>query len=268
MKRTLALAGMTLAVCALAGAQENTGNRVVIPARNGSHARMLDASVVSGDIVVKGGGGNEVVVETNGARREPRRPENAPPGMHRIDIPMNAPLQVEERGDTIHVSVMPRGSSDTLTITVPANMSLKLNTTHGDIKVDGVRGEVDAEDTHGDITLTNISGTVVANTMHGSLKAVMNQVDQSKPLSFTTMSGEIDVTMPADTRANVKLRALRGEIWSDFDMKLTGSAPVTRATGGGGRMIMMDRTMNGTINGGGVDATFYTVNGKITIRKK
>jgi len=81
------------------------------------------------------------------------------------------------------------------------------------------------------------------------------------------MSGEIDVTLPADTKANVKLRALRGEIWSDFDMKLTGSAPVTRNSGSG-RMIMMDRTMNGTINGGGVDATFYTINGKITIRKK
>ena len=41
-----------------------------------------------------------------------------------------------------------------------------------------------------------------------------------------------------------------------------------RRSGNGSMQIMMDRTMNGTINGGGVDATFYTVNGKITIRKK
>jgi len=268
MKRTMALAGITLAVCALAGAQESSGNRVVIPGRNGSHARMLEAHVVSGEITVKTGSGNDIIVETNGGRTpRPPSPPNTPAGMHRIDIPFDAPLHVEQTGDTIHVSLMPRGGSDSLTITCPANMSLKLNATHGDIKVDGVRGEIDAESTHGDITLTNVSGTVVANTMHGSLKAVMNLVDQSKPLSFTTMSGEIDVTLPADTKANVKLRALRGEIWSDFDMKLTGSAPVTRNSGSG-RMIMMDRTMNGTINGGGVDATFYTINGKITIRKK
>ena len=50
-------------------------------------------------------------------------------------------------------------------------------------------------------------------------------------------------------KANLKLRALRGTMYSDFDMK-------TR-TGNGG-----------TINGGGVDITMYTVNGKITIRKK
>jgi len=268
MKRTMALAGIALAVCALAGAQDNSGNRVVIPSRNGSHARTLEAHVISGEIVVKTGSGNDVIVEANGGRPPRQSSQNAPPGMHRIDIPFGAPLNVQETGDTIHVNLMPRAGGDTLTITCPSNMSLKLNATHGDIKVDGVRGEIDAESTHGDITLTNVAGTVVANTMHGSLKVVMNQVDQSKPLSFTTMSGEIDVTLPADTKANVKLRALRGEIWSDFDMKLTGSAPVTRNTAGGGRLIMMDRTMNGTINGGGVDATFYTVNGKITIRKK
>jgi DUF4097 and DUF4098 domain-containing protein YvlB len=272
MKRTLALAGITLAVCALAGAQENTGNRVVVPGRNGSHAKMLQASVISGDIIVKTGSGNDVVVEVSGSGPRARTQvsdRNAPPGMHRIDGGFNAPLNVEESADTIRVSVTPRAGGDTLTITVPANISLKLNATHGDIKVDGVHGEIDAESTHGDIILTNVAGTVVANTMHGSLKVGLSQVDQSKPLAFTTMSGEIDVTLPADTKANLKLRALRGEIWSDFDVKLTGSSPVTRKGVAGGRyQIVMDRTMNGTINGGGVDATFYTINGKITIRKK
>ena len=70
MKRSLALTGITLAVCALGCAQDNTGNRVVVPGRNGSHARMVDASALSGEIIVKTGGGNDVIVETNGPRRE------------------------------------------------------------------------------------------------------------------------------------------------------------------------------------------------------
>lgn len=270
MKRSLALAGIPLAVCALAGAQDFSGNRVVVPGRNGSHARTIEATVVSGTVIVKTGSGNDVILEAGGARgRSSASESRTPPGMHRIDSPWDAPLQVEESGDVIHVNVSPRAGGDTLTMTVPVNMSLKLNVTHGGITVDGVRGEVDAESTHGDITLNNISGTVVANTLHGSLKVSMNQVDQSKPLSFTTMSGDIDVSLPADLRANVKLRALRGEIWSDFDVRLTGSTPVTRSGGQNGRyQIVMDRTMNGTINGGGVEATFYTVNGKISIRKR
>jgi hypothetical protein len=268
MKRFIALAGSTMAVCALVYAQDYSGNRVVVPGRNGSHARTVEANVIHGSIVVKTGSGNDVIVETAAPRGRGPSDNRAPAGMHRIDTPFNSPLQVEENGDVIHVNVSPRAEGDLVTFTVPVNTSLKLNVTHGDTKVDGVRGEIDAESTHGDISLTGVSGTVVANTVHGSLKVSMNQVDQSKPLSFTTMSGEIDVTLPADLKANVKLRALHGEIWSDFDMKLTGSSPSSSRTPAGRYQIVMDRTMNGTINGGGVDATFYTVNGKITIRKK
>jgi hypothetical protein len=268
MKRSLALAGMTLAVCALANAQDSSGNRVVVPAHNGSRPRTVEANVIHGNVVIKTAAGTDVIVEAIGGTRRTPADTRTPAGMRRIDTPWNAPFQVEESGDVIHVNVSPRGDGDGVTITVPVNTSLKLNVTHGDITADGVHGEIDAETTHGDIGLHNVSGTVVANTTHGSLKVTMNQVDQSKPLSFTTMSGEIDVTLPADVKANLKLRALRGEIWSDFDVKLTGSSPASRRTAGGPYQITMDRTMNGTINGGGVDTTFYTVNGKITIRKK
>ena len=226
MKRSLALVGLTFAVCALICAQDYAGNRVVIPGKNGTHARMVEVSVISGAVVVKTGSGNDVIVETAGGRgRSSAADSRTPAGMRRIDVPWNAPLQVEESGDVIHVSLSPHASGETLNITVPVNTSLKINCTHGSITADGVRGEVDTEATHGDITLTNVSGTVVANTVHGSLKVTMNQVDQSKPLSFSTMSGDVDVTLPADVKANLKLRTLRGEIWSDFDVRLTGSSP-------------------------------------------
>ncbi len=269
MKRYFALGASILAICAAAGAQEYSGNRVVVPGRNGSHARLIEANIIHGTVIVKPGSGNDIVVESGAAARgRSSQDSRTPPGMHRIDVPWNSPLQIEQSGDVLHVNVTPRAESDTITMTVPANISLKLNCTHGNINVEGIHGEIDAEDTHGDITLTNVSGTVVSNALHGNLKVSMNQVDQSKPLAFTTMNGEIDVTLPADLRANVKLRALRGEIWSDFDMKLTGSSPAAQRSATGRYQIMMDRTMNGSINGGGVDATFYTVNGKITIRKK
>ena len=264
MKPFFALTGMTLVVCALAGAQDYSGNRVVVPGRSGARSRTVEVHSVMGAITVRTGTGNDVVVETAGAARRRASDSRTPPGMHRIDTPWDAPLQVEENGDVIRVNVTPRGSDGPVTLTVPANTSLKLNATHGGITVDGVHGEIDAESTHGEIALNHVGGTVVANTVHGSLKVTMDRVDQSKPLAFTTMNGDIDVTFPTDVKSNVKLRALRGEIWSEFEVKLTGSSPMTRI--GGGRS--MDKAMSGTINGGGVDATFYTVNGKITIRKR
>ena len=264
MKRTLALMGMTLAVCALAGAQENTGNRVVIPPRNGARPRVVDAALIRGSIRVTAGSGTDVIAEIPGVRREDSR---VPPGMHRIDAPWRNGIRVEETNDAVHIRVGLPGEENGLVLTVPVNTSLKVHTTHGVITVTGVHGEIDAASVHGDITLTNVAGTVLANTVQGSIRAGMDSVDQSKPLSFSTLNGNIDVTLPANVGMNLKLKADRGDIWSDFDVKLAGGGAISAPPGRSLRNLT-DRSLRGTINGGGVDATFYTVNGRITIHKK
>jgi hypothetical protein len=267
MKRTFALTGLTIAVCALACAQD-TGNRVVIPARNGSRPRTVEANLQHGTITVKAGGGTDVIAEAAGMRqREDRR---VPPGMHRLDMPARGGIQVAESGDVVHVSLGYGGEGTTLALTVPTNTSLRIHTQHGDVTVTGVHGEIDAASMHGDITMTGVGGTILSNTMHGTIKVSMDQVDQAKPLSFSTLSGDVDVTLPADTRMTLKMKTDHGDIWSDFDVKLTGGGAINQSgeRSGGLTRLMMDRTLRGTINGGGVDANFYTINGRIMIRKK
>jgi hypothetical protein len=90
-------------------------------------------------------------------------------------------------------------------------------------------------------------------------------------MSFSTMNGTIDVTLPADIKANLKMKSDNGEIWSDFDIKLTGSAQpqVDDQRGKGGRYrVRLDKTVYGTINGGGPELQFVTYNGSILIHKK
>jgi hypothetical protein len=267
MKRTLALTGMTMAVCALVFAQENSGNRVVVPSHNGSRPRTVEATLTHGSITVKAGTGTDVIAEIPGGRSRVER--TAPSGMHRIDIPWRDGIQASENGDVVRIQVGMSTEGNGLVLTVPANTSLRVHTTHGEVMVTGVRGEIDAASVHGDITLTNVGGTVLSNTVHGTIKATMDQVDQSKPLSFSTMNGSIDVTLPADTKMNLKMKTDRGDIWSDFDVRLTGGGSMSQPGRVNGlSRLVMDRTLRGTINGGGVEATFYTLNGRIMIRKK
>jgi hypothetical protein len=51
---------------------------------------------------------------------------------------------------------------------------------------------------------------------------------------------------------------------------VSGNRPVTTQSGGGNAKfeVKFDRTTYGTINGGGVEASFSTLNGRIVIRKK
>jgi hypothetical protein len=255
-----------MAVCALACAQENTGNRVVISPRNGSLPHTVDASLIHGSITIKTGG-SEIVAEVPGGPRRPER--NVPSGMHRIDIPWRGGIQTAQNGDVVRITVGPEMGQKDLVITVPVSTSVRAHTMHGDVSVTGVHGEVDAASTHGEINLANVAGTVLANTVHGSITASMTQVDQSKPLSFITLNGSIDVTLPADTKMNLKLKDGNGEIWTDFDVKLTGNTTTRPTNGQRGRYrLVIDRMMRGTINGGGVDASFSTLNGRITIHKK
>jgi hypothetical protein len=262
MKPPSILASLMLTVCALACAQEITGDRVVVPARNTSHPRVVNATVHEGSITVKTSSGNEVIVETGRAHGE-----SAPAGMKRIDMPRG--LDVEEEDNVITVRTHP-GSSPHLVITVPTDTSLNLKSYNGSIAVEGVHGEIDASSHNGQITLTNVSGTVVANAFNGALKVAMDRVDPAKPMSFSTFNGPIDVTFPADLKANIKLKTNHEDVFSDFDVKLTGGHPITEKndTPDGKFRLRTDRTIYGEINGGGPEVSFQSFNARITIRKK
>jgi hypothetical protein len=270
MKPFVAPLGLLLAVCALYGAPQNSNNRVVIPPRTPASSRVIEVSLYQASITVKTHAGQEVIAETPGASSSSNRTVD---GMHRIDTPTGSNIVVRELDNLIRIIPPSRnGRQRDLILTVPVDTSLSLKTYHGDIVVEGVHGEVDANTYHGNITLQQVSGTVVASASTGSLKISMDSVDPAKPLSFSSLNGNIDVTFPPDLKANLRLRADLGEIWSDFDVAITGASRGggMRQIGGTGIKVKINvgRALLGAINGGGVEASFHTVNGKIFIHKK
>lgn len=266
MKPGLALPGLILAVCALACAQDTAGDRIVVPARNTSHPRVVNAHVLNGGITVKAYSGKEVIVESGAAAS--RRTAATVSGMRRID-PVERGLEVVEEDNVITVRNRLNGGAH-LVITVPTDTSLNLKSNNGSLSVEGVHGEIEANSLNGSITLANISGTVTAHSLNAALKITMDRVDQGKPLSFSTLNGAIDVTLPADVKANLTIKTDHGSVYSDFDITLGGTRAITEKndTPDGKFRVRIDRTIRGTINGGGVEMIFNTFNGRVTIGKK
>jgi DUF4097 and DUF4098 domain-containing protein YvlB len=93
-----------------------------------------------------------------------------------------------------------------------------------------------------------------------------------KPMSFSTLNGDIDVTLPADTKATFRMKSDNGEIWTDFEVKLTPNAAKPQVedsrSSGGKYKVKMDKATVGTINGGGPEMSFKTLNGNIFVRQK
>ena len=94
-----------------------------------------------------------------------------------------------------------------VTMQVPAQTSLRLKTLNGGkIMVEDISGEIEAENTNGAVIITDVSGSVVANSTNGKVTVSLNKVTPNKNMSFSTLNGTVDVTLPADVKANLRMR--------------------------------------------------------------
>jgi hypothetical protein len=117
--------------------------------------------------------------------------------------------------------------------------------------------------------LNNVAGSVIAHATNGRVIASLRDVTPGKPLSFSSMNANLDITLPATIKANLRMRTDNGQAWSDFDILLRPGQPTIddSRTRGGLSRILTDRTINGTVNGGGPDFELRTLNGNIYLRK-
>ena len=254
---------------ARAEAQAQSGNdRVSVNLSDPSRPAFIKASAVNGSITVKAYEGKEVIVEARERNEESEKPSGGP---KRLRISTTG-LTVEEENNEVRISTESYARTIDLTISVPVHTSVKLRAVNdGDITVTGIEGEIDVDDVNGAVTLNNISGSAVAHALNEHVHVTFTKVNPQKPMAFSSLNGDIDVTFPADLKANVSIRSDRGDVFSDFDVQLNASAPkqeVEDARGKGGKYrVKIDKTVHGTINGGGPEYQFTNFQGRIYIRK-
>jgi DUF4097 and DUF4098 domain-containing protein YvlB len=266
-----------VAVAALLGAAsltpraqaQNGGDKIAVNLSDPARPPFINISMVNGSIIVKAYDGKQVIVEARN-RSEDRERESAPGGLKRLNISTTG-LSVEEENNEVRVSTESYARAIDVTLTVPTHSSLKLRAVNdGDISVTGVDGEMDVNDVNGNVTLSNVSGSAVAHALNG--KVLVNFVHvNGKPMAFSSLNGDIDVTFPADLKASLSIKSDRGEVFSDFDVQLQATAPQQvvedNRKDGGKYRVKIDKTVHGTINGGGPEYQFTNFQGGIYIRK-
>lgn len=266
------------AVAILSAQTLSAQGKITVPLSNPSQPATIKAQLITGSITVTAGSGPQVVIESapigegdRGRRRD--RDAAVPPGMHRLDV-NGGDLDVVEDHNVVNIRAgMGTSRNENLVIQVPVNTSVQLKTVNGgNIDVSGISGDIDVENTNGAIALKNVSGSAVAHTVNGSLTVSFDKIMPGKPMSFTSLNGKVDVTLPGDTKARMRLKTSNGAVYSDFDVKMEpdASKPVVEdGRGQGGRYrIRLDRSVYGSINGGGPEFLFQTFNGDILIHKK
>jgi len=252
---TLALAGVALAAPDSLAAQDFhwTGTLAA--------GKQLEIRGVNGDIEATLAPGNEIEVS---ARKT----------AHRSD-PASVEIQVvpSDEGVTI-CAVYPTGrharhenrcepgggGQDTenndvvvhFTVKVPAGVRFSASTVNGDVTATALKSDADLSTVNGGIHAST-SGTVEAETVNGSIDAAMGRADWTGEASFTTVNGELDLTLPGNLSAEVRAETVNGDLESDFPLTVSGK--------------FGPRHLRGTIGNGGRRLNLTTVNGSIRLRK-
>jgi DUF4097 and DUF4098 domain-containing protein YvlB len=267
---------------ALSGQAAST-DRVVVPFSDPGKPGLVKALLINGAILVKGYEGKEVIVEfkprgfvlgeDEGGMEDEGEDEKTDKhaGMKRLKAGGGG-LDVEESKNVMEIRVPAWKADVDLTIRVPMNTSLELHAVNnGGIKVENVNGDIEVANVNGGISLSRIAGSAVAQTVNGDVTATFTRLDGKKPLSLITLNGDVDITLPATAKVDFKLKIdNHGEIYSDFELALQDKIEKTvedKRSRGGRYKVKIDKTVSGSINGGGQEITLKTFNGDILLRK-
>jgi hypothetical protein len=252
------------AAASTAFAQEQISAKFSDPSRPG----LLRVTWHNGSITIKTHSTNDVTIDAKGAAAARRVPAEAG-GLRRIDGGGRG-LVVDSDANNVMTITGPGSSfGGEIEIEVPVRTNLNLTSHNGrTISVDGVEGDIEATNHNGSVQMTNVSGSVVAHSMNGKVIVSFRDIAAGKPMSFTSMNGSVDVTLPPTTKANLKMRSDNGEVYTGFDDPMKTTPNVTNQDQGGGRFhIEVDKTATGTLNGGGAEIELRTRNGNIYLRK-
>ncbi len=198
------------------------------PAKPGT----LKAVIPWAEITVTGGDVAEITVRSS--LNEKHKAKRTPGGLRRLDEEVS--FELIEKDNTVTLSLAGEAGwtsqGSEFAITVPRNTHLVLSTEWGgEIAVTGVEGDLDINSMNGEVALDGIASSAVVNTMNGEVTAIFKTAPV-KPVSFTTMHGEINVRLPADTKASLRLRTHNGSILTDFPEEALKTKAETRVATG------------------------------------
>lgn len=269
-----------------------------------SGAVNLDLTTGSGDVVIKAGGPNQVVVHGT-VRGNNEWFSSADAAVHQVES--NPPIQ--QNGNSIRIGYdlpedVRRHVSISYEVTVPPSTEVQAQSGSGNVEVTGVRSEVQAHSGSGDISARDIGGRVHLQTGSGNIRAervaapFYGQTGSGDIEASLTSAGDVDVHTGSGTirirgiKGGVHARTGSGDIETNGDVTgpwqlHSGSGTIRMALGAtsgfnldvhtSSGSIHSDlpitvqgslgsRQLKGTVRGGGPEVEVSTSSGDVDIR--
>ncbi len=163
--------------------------------------------------------------------------------------------------------------SVTFTVKLPAGVKIDTSGVSSDISITGATAGVSASSVSGDVTVASVAGdirmnsvsgsvqvrgattgSINANSVSGDIEVIVDQLTSNGDHAFATVSGDVEITLPANVDATVRMTTVSGELTSDFPLTTQGS--------------QRRRNVEARIGAGGRIFKFSSVSGDVILRRR
>ncbi|HEV9035228.1 MAG TPA: DUF4097 family beta strand repeat-containing protein [Puia sp.] len=213
------------------------------------------------ELTIEGYAGNDIIVTGGREERSPDRARGLKPIYGGGTDNTGIGVAMEKEGNRISLRcLLPITHGSHFKIRIPESIALKITRDcmgGGDTYISDMKGEVEFNGCH-DVTLKNVTGPLVISTISGNVSVVFTEINKDKPISIASVSGEVDVTMPAKAGFNLEMGTISGNMYSDFDIPSAKQGDMERVGGS---------NIHTKLNGGGIDLRLHSVSGNVYLRK-
>ena len=228
---------------------QNNANSINIPLSNPGEKGLLILDNTDGSITIVGTDRSDILVKIKDNNIVKKAVSKA---LMNIDISEDQNIiEIKEGSERVNY-----------TIEVPKSFDLSLNTVYknSNIKVTDVIGNIEVEAYESNIKLSNVGGAIIAENYYGNIEADIQEIFETKPMGFTSYYGNIEVLFPSNSNCQLKMRSVRGQIYTDFDLSFSKDPNGTKIKEAG--------WINVTIGKGGKKYLFTNYFGDVSVRKR
>ncbi len=170
-------------------------------------------------------------------------------------------FSITEEGSTLIIEDLKSHlQANNIQLELPKNIDISIDSGNlGGITIAGFSSEVEAESNVGTINMTDVTGPITAHSSTGYINIDFVKVSQSSPITISSSVGEIDVSLPSNTNANLDIKT-NGTVYTNFDLKQPAKKDLPQVSG--------NRKIVSPINKGGVKIKLKSSLGNIYLRKK
>ncbi len=163
-------------------------------------------------------------------------------------------LSSQDFDDKIVISQVGKGNG-TVVVHVPNTAVVKVTQSTyrgGDLDVDNFKGELDVSMMYHTVNLSNVYGPAAVNTVYGGIEAAYSAGPPAEDLHLHSTYGTVDVTLPQNVKADLRLSTSYGDMYTDFDIDVKANMEeasnkndkdgLTGSINGGGKLISLRAT--------------------------